>query len=119
MKFITLNYQIKNSFSKKNKTQGLNQKNRRKENKKIITKMINQMTNKFKLRMVKKTIRKQKVSFTDKYSILKKLGEGSNSVVYLCISKKTKQLLATKIISKRKMNSTKHLKNLKVQFFFK
>ena len=45
-----------------------------------------------------------RASVNDYYSILQKIGEGKFSVVYLCEDKKTKQVLAIKIIEKFKLS---------------
>jgi hypothetical protein len=64
-------------------------------------------------------IMKLTTCFRDKYKTISVLGKGSNSSVYLCKNRRTKELYAVKVIKRKKLQQKSNFRNFKVSFCLK
>jgi serine/threonine protein kinase len=63
---------------------------------------------------MKPGVENDKDKFKRKYKLIEKLGEGSHSSVYLCVSRSTNKKYAAKMIPKKQIKTKEKLKSLKV-----
>ena len=95
-------------FEIKNKKDMVDQKDERNQYLKNLNLLSKENSKNFYLSKMYRKLTKKKINrsvFGIKYKIIRQLGKGSSSVVYLCQHQKSKQLFCVKILSKEKLRA--------------